>query len=222
MKKIVKDFLKRTILFDIYKMYKLHRFKNRWKKMNTLNMTTANCFFDPNLVDVGDNSYGELNIVSFASNSKLHIGRFVSIAQEVIFILDADHYTNHISTYPFKVKYINSEREESFGKGDIFIEDDVWIGYRAMILSGIRVGKGAVIAAGSVVTHNVPPYAIVGGVPARILKYRFDKDICCTLEQVDFSRFNRDFVRNYIDLLYSPVHKLSDIHCFLNVLNKTK
>lgn len=147
----------------MYKIYKLHRFQINWKKNNPENTTTVNNIFDTKLVEVGNASYGELNIVSFGSKGKLHIGKFVSIAQEVAFILDAEHYTNHLSTYPYKVKYLGIEKEESFGKGDIIVGDDVWIGYRSIIMSGVHIGQGVVVAAGSVVTKDVPPYAIVGG-----------------------------------------------------------
>ena len=131
---MIKKILKSKILFDLYNAYKLHRFQIDWRKHNGENDTTANNIFDPNIVDVGRASYGELNIISFASKSHLHIGSFVSIAQEVAFILDAEYYTSHISTYPYKVKYLGVEKEEAFSKGDIFIDDDVWIGYRSTIM----------------------------------------------------------------------------------------
>ena len=103
------------------------------------------------------------------------IGNYISIAQNVHFLLDVEHFANHISTYPFKVKLLHSQKSESFSKGDIIIDDDVWIGYGATILSGVRIGQGAVVATGAVVTSDVPPYAIVGGVPAKVIKYRNEK-----------------------------------------------
>lgn len=202
---MIKKILKSTILFDLYNAYKLHRFQIDWRKHNGENDTTANNIFDPNIVDVGRASYGELNIISFASKSHLHIGSFVSIAQEVAFILDAEHYTSHISTYPYKVKYLGVEKEEAFSKGDIFIDDDVWIGYRSTIMSGIHVGRGAVIAAGSVVTKDVPPYAIVGGVPAKVIRYRFDNETREFASRVDYNKFDKEFVRENLDLLYKEI-----------------
>lgn len=68
-------------------------------------------------------------------------------------------------------------KHEATSKGDIVVKDDVWIGYGSIILSGVHIGQGAVIAAGSVVSHDVPPYAIVGGVPARLIKYRFSEEM---------------------------------------------
>lgn len=219
---MIKDYLKKTFLFDLYNIYKLHRFKVAWSKRNSNNTTTVNNIFDVDQVEVGRASYGELNIISFSRKGKLHIGSFVSIAQEVAFILDAEHYTNHISTYPFKVKYLGVEKEESFGKGDIYVDDDTWIGYRSIILSGVHIGKGAVIAAGSVVTKDVPAYAIVGGVPAKVLKYRFEEDICNSLMQVDFNQFDKEFVGTHLELLYKPVENREDIETFIEQLKRKK
>ena len=101
-------------------------------------------------------------------------------------MLDVQHYMNHISTYPFKVKVLNSCSIEAYGKGDIIIDDDVWIGYGSIIMPGVHIGKGAVIASGSIVTKSVPPYTIVGGVPAAYIRNRFDKEIIQTLLKFDF------------------------------------
>lgn len=77
--------IKRLFIYDLYQLYKFHRFKINWAKRNTNNTTTVNNFFNADLVDVGSYSYGELNIVSFADNDMLHIGDYVSIAQNVTF-----------------------------------------------------------------------------------------------------------------------------------------
>lgn len=202
---MIKKALKKSFLFKGYMAFKLHRFQCRWEKKNEDNYTTANNIFDPSLVVVGTASYGELNVVSFASKTKLIIGKFVSIAQEVVFILDAEHYTNHFSTYPFKVKFLGVEKEEAFGKGDIIVDDDVWIGYRSIIMSGVHIGKGAVIAAGSVVTKNVPPYAIVGGIPAKVIKYRFNEEIRNSLMKIDFKKLDKSLVEKQLELFYKQI-----------------
>lgn len=75
-------------------------------------------------------------------------------------------------------------------KGNIDVEDDVWIGLNATICAGVHIGQGAVIAAGAVVTDNVPPYAIVGGVPAKIIKYRFTKELIQELLQIRRARLH--------------------------------
>lgn len=158
--------------------------------------------FPIHLIDVGKYSYGELNIVTFNDKTKLKIGNFVSIAQNVVFLLDVEHYLNHMSIFPFKVKVLNEKAFEAFSKGDTIIDDDVWIGYGSMIMSGVHIGQGAVVAAGSVVTKDVPSYAIVGGVPAKIIKYRFDEKKIEKLKKIDFSKFTKKFIEDHIDKLY--------------------
>lgn len=202
----------------MYIAFKLHRFRVEWVKNNSKNFTTVNNIFDTSLVEIGDASYGELNIVSFSNKCKLHVGRFVSIAQEVAFILDAEHYTNHASTYPYKVKYLRIEESESFGKGDIWVEDDVWIGYRATIMSGTHIGKGAVIAAGSIVTKDVPAYAIVGGVPAKIIKYRFKDEVCDALKKLNYEKMDRKFMQEHLELFYTPINKVEQVQEIIKLL----
>lgn len=187
----LKKQLRYTIIIDIVKKMKLNKFRKKWRYINKNNETIPMNIFDSKLVSVGEYSYGELNVISFNKNSKLKIGSLCSIAQNVKFILDADHRIDTISTFPFKVKIFKEIKYEAISKGDIIIEDDVWIGYGAMILSGVKIGQGAVIAAGAIVTRDVPPYAIVGGIPARVLKYRFSQDIIEKLLNIDYSKFNR-------------------------------
>ena len=170
------------------------KFKRKWRKMNPKNFTNAEDLFDPNCVSVGDYTYGGLRVLTYNQNSKLKIGRFCSSAQEVMFVLSADHYTNHISSYPYKV-WIMKEEQEGTSKGNITVDDDVWIGFRSTILSGVHIGQGAVIAAGSVVTKDVPPYAIVGGVPAKIIKYRFTPDQIEFLQQFKWWNMPEDWIR---------------------------
>lgn len=95
----------------------------------------------------------------------------------------ANHTLNSLSTYTFPLFYEEWNLEKSNvvsawdNKGDIIIGDDVWIGYEAVIMSGVHVGNGAIIAARAVVTKDVPPYTIVGGTPAREIRKRFDTDV---------------------------------------------
>ena len=86
-------------------------FKRKWRKLNPNNFTNAEDLFDSNCVDVGDYTYGGLRVLTYNKTNKLKIGRFCSIAQEVMFILSADHYTNHISSYPYKVMIMKEEQE---------------------------------------------------------------------------------------------------------------
>lgn len=197
-----KSILKYTLLNNLRKQLKLNKFQRSWMRTHTdSELIPMNCF-PKEVVETGCGSYGELNIVTFDSKTKLKVGRYVSIAQNVTFLLDVEHYTNHISTYPWKVKLLGQNVPETFSKGDIIIGDDVWIGYGAIIMSGVHVGQGAVIAAGAVVVKDVPPYAIVGGVPAKVIKYRFDDGIINKLRMMNFEELDCEKVKNNLHQMY--------------------
>ena len=189
-------------------------FRRKWRKLNNHNYTYPRNIFPIDIVKVGKYSYGPLNVRTWgAENERLIIGNFVSIAEDVLFILGGNHNMNTFSTYPFKVMVLG-EKREAWSKGPIIVEDDVWIGTRAIILSGVRIGKGAVIAAGTVVTKDIPPYAIVGGNPAKIIKFRFEQDVINELMNVDLAKIDKNFISTNIDLLYDNeaiekiIHKL--------------
>lgn len=187
---------------------RLHKKKQKWRKMNSHNSIIMNNDFNMDLVTVGKASYGELNVVSFGITTKLIIGNYVSIAQQVTFLLDVEHYLSHVSLFPFKVKVLKNTDTEAFSKGDIIVNDDVWIGYRATIMSGVQIGQGAVVAAGAVVTKDVPPYAIVGGVPAKVIKYRFPEEIMVELKKTDYSKLTEEIILQHESDLYA---ELTDI-----------
>jgi virginiamycin A acetyltransferase len=112
------------------------------------------------------------------SKVKLVIGKFCALAAETRFIMTGDHKLNAISTYPFPVFQRGWEIAYSITdlpvKGDILIGNDVWCGYDSLIMNGVTIGHGAIVAARATVVKNVPPYAIVAGNPAKIVKMRFD------------------------------------------------
>lgn len=125
------------------------------------------------------------------------------------FLVAQEHAPDRISTYPFKQMFGSTSKEyrEATSKGNIIVDDDVWIGFNAIILSGVHIGQGAIVAAGAVVTKDVPPYAIVGGVPAKVIRYRFDEDMIRELLKIDFSKLTKEMIEQHIDDLYD---KLSD------------
>lgn len=186
-------------------------FKRNWRENNKHNETYPVRICRAAVVSIGNYTYGPIDLVSANDEYTLMIGNYCSIGEDVRFILAMEHYTNHISTYPFKVMCIKSERDEAISKGDIIVDDDVWIGQRATILSGVHIGQGAVIAAGAVVTKDVPPYAIVGGVPAKVIKYRFTPEIIEKLMKIDYSKLDKETVEKNIDKLYEPVTADTDL-----------
>lgn len=130
-------------------------------------------------VEVGDFTYGIPNVQTWGENAKLHIGKFCSIGKNVQILMGGEHHTEWCTTYPFNVlmgDYFGASERLTKTKGDVWIGNDVWIGQDAKILSGVRIGDGAVIGTGAVVTKNVRPYEIVGGIPAKVIRLRFDPD----------------------------------------------
>lgn len=200
-------YLIKEVIRFLKKIYK----KNKWRKLYPFSETIPINDFNFKNVIVGFSTYGELNILDFGGNNRLIIKNYVSIAQNVTFVLNAEHFTNHISTFPFKVKNLKMELSESFGKGNIIVDDDVWIGYGATIMSGVKIGQGAIIAAGSVITKDVPPYAIVGGIPAKIIRYRFENNLIDELRNVDFSMLTKEMINDHIDDLYKPLKDSSQL-----------
>jgi len=156
-----------------------------WRHINPHNQTTLNRVCDVSVVNVGSYTYGPLNVFSWGHpREKLLIGWFCSIADDVRFILGGEHRQDTLMTYPMLVKFGGHYRESEC-KGEIVIKDDVWIGIGATILSGVTIGQGAVVGASSVVTRDIPAYAVVAGNPARVIKYRFPDEICEVLSKID-------------------------------------
>ena len=133
---------------------------------------------------------------------KLIIGKFCSIACGTKFLFNcANHTLKSLSTYTFPLFYEEWELEKSNittawdNKGDIVIGNDVWIGYEAVIMAGVHIGDGAIIAACAVVTKDVPPYTIVGGTPAKEIRKRFDAEVIQQLLMLKWWDWSADNIR---------------------------
>ena len=176
-----------------------------------------NTITKPNII-VGDYSYyNALNRESFEDQvlyhyevigTKLVIGKFCSIAPEVRFIMDGGNHRMDGSTYPFNIFGNGWERhtpslDQLSIKGDTVVGNDVWIGRRATIMPGVRIGDGAIISAEAVVVKDVDPYTVVGGNPAREIKQRYPKEIIQELLEMRWWDFDIDLISQYIDAIVS-------------------
>jgi acetyltransferase-like isoleucine patch superfamily enzyme len=175
-----------------------------WRTQNKHNQTFIVNAFDFKKVSVGNYSYGPLNILTWDNEKEfLKIGNFVSIAANVTFILGGNHELGTISTFPFGAILFQENENQAKTKGAIHIQDDVWIGHGATILSGITVSQGAVIGAQSVVTKDVEPYTIVAGNPAKVIGKRFDTEVIKQLMNIDYSKIDLEFIQKNHKLLTS-------------------
>lgn len=155
--------------------------------------------------DIGDYTYGFLSI---EGSGHIKIGKFCSIANGVQLVMEG-HNPSWLTTYPFPAPVMNEEWPEAKHipghpvRGSIKIGNDVWIGKNATIIASVEIGDGAIIAAGSVVTSNVPSYSIYGGVPAKIIRYRFPKHIQGILEVICWWDWDIEKIKRNIHLLCS-------------------
>lgn len=206
------------IVAKILRDRKHKKYLKEWSHTNAHNQVMPTGYIDPNIVLIGKMSYGCLDVTSWGHPDEfLKIGNYVSIASGVKFLLGGNHPYDCLSTYPFKVK-LAGDIAEATTKGPVEVADDVWIGTNALILSGVKIGQGAIVAAGAVITKNVPPYAIVGGNPAKIIKYRFTEEIIEKLISIDFSKLDESKIVNHIDIIYKSL-TLESFETITKILN---
>lgn len=192
------------LLRNVKQQVKLIRLQKEWRDKNTHNFTTISRYVNLDKISCGVGSYGPLEVMEFGkSDNRLIIGNYCSIAEGVKFLLGGNHNLQTVTTYPFKHFYTEMRLDDALSKGDIILEDDVWIAVNCTILSGVTIHKGAVVSAGAVVTTDVPPYTIVGGVPARAIKKRFPDEIIHELNRLDLSSLTKTNIQSSIKDLYS-------------------
>lgn len=152
-----------------------------------------NFWFDPAgsysfaTIYVGDDVYLGVRPNLSASRSKIIIGNKVMFGPEVS-VLGGNHSAAIVGRFMYDIKETEKRPEDDKG---VIIEDDVWVGTRAIILQGVTIGRGAIVGAGSVVTKSVPPYAIVGGIPARVLRLRWDLETILRHEEMLYPQEKR-------------------------------
>lgn len=175
----LKTYIKR---FTLYLANKLLGYKSLGQKNRDL--------IKRNLLEVGEYTYQweclEIEVHK-GSEAKVKIGKFCSISKNVRIITGGIHPTDWVSTFPFRNQFnLPGKHDDGMPstKGDIIIGNDVWLSTGITILSGVKIGDGAVIATGAVVTKDIPDYAIAGGVPAKVIKYRFSKDQIEQLQKI--------------------------------------
>jgi len=188
-----------------------------------------NFITNPN-IQVGDYTYFdgrdapetfEKNNVVFAEACKLTIGKFCQIAFGTKFLLsDANHQMSGFSTFPFFIFGNCNENCPEWkeydldlpNKGDTHVGNDVWFGHESMVVSPITIGDGAIIAARSVVTKDVPPYTIVGGNPAKVIRQRFPDDVIVKLLEIRWWDWDYDTItKNIPAIVGADVSKLYEI-----------
>lgn len=189
---------------------------------DTQTIYLKNVITNPN-IEVGDYTmYNDFvnNPTEFQNNNvlyhypvnqdKLIIGKFCSIACGAKFIFNsANHNMTSLSTYPFPLFFEewglekNKVTEAWDNKGNIIVGNDVWIGYKAIILSGVTIGDGAIIGTGAVVTKDVAPYTIVGGVPAKPIRKRFDDETISKLLKIKWWDWSKEMITQNIQAIKS-------------------
>ncbi|BCB19198.1 acetyltransferase [Bosea sp. ANAM02] len=162
----------------------------------------------PGQFTIGPYTYGRPKVRFPESGARLVIGRYGSIADGVEILLGGNHRLDWATTYPFPAlpglwPQAAGMSGHDTTRGDVAIGHDVWLGSQCMIMSGVTIGHGAVVAARAVVTRDVPPYAIVAGNPARIVRYRFDEARIAALVETAWWNRPRAEIEPLIPLLLS-------------------
>lgn len=156
-------------------------------------------------VSVGDYTYGVPQIHLGEPNDKISIGKFCSIAEGVTIFGGDDHRTDWATTYPFNalISAYDSIQGHPRSKGPVHIGNDVWLATGCTIMSGVTIGDGAVVAANALVTKDVPAYAIVGGNPVKLIRYRFAEEIRQKLLEIKWWDWEEKDIYYAVPLLQS-------------------
>jgi acetyltransferase-like isoleucine patch superfamily enzyme len=163
----------------------------------------------PAHVTIGRRTYGlsPRNLARPSQAAPIAVGGFCSFGPEVMIFGQADHPTNLVSTYPFRTLMLHPDggNQDAVTRGGVRIGHDVWVGARAIILSGVTIGSGAVIGAGAVVTRDVPPYGVAVGNPARLLRHRFAPEIVTALLDIAWWDWPDEKIARFEPLFYGDV-----------------
>lgn len=159
--------------------------------------------------DIGRYSWGHLTVSSRSPGTVLKVGQFCSFAYGAHVILGGEHRSDFVSTYrfpaypPFSETHQHLAEDTSVSKGAVVIGNDVWLGHQTLVLSGVTIGDGAIIGAGSVVRHDIPPYAVVAGNPARVAGFRFSPEEIEALLELRWWDWPLELISSHLDQLMS-------------------
>ena len=172
-------------------------------------------------ISYGKGSYGNPLVLWWGERTNLSIGKYCSIANNVEIFLGGNHRIDWITTYPFPAlkrwSELQNKSDYRISKGDVNIENDVWIGRGCAILSGVKIGNGAVIGCNAVVTQDVPAYSIAAGNPAKVISMRFPEEYVKAIESIAWWNWPSDKIRNNVDLLLSG--KLEEFYASQSKVN---
>ena len=163
--------------------------------------------------EIGIGTYGMPEVHDWSQGTTLRIGAYTSIADDVHIFLGGNHRTDWVSNYPFP-RLVDEARHIAGAdatRGDVIVGNDVWLGSGCLILSGVTIGEGAVVAARAVVTRDVEPYSIVAGNPARHVRWRFDEATRAALRMTQWWSWPEAEIRRVVHLLCSD-----DVTAFLD------
>lgn len=193
-------------------LYPLYPIRDYAKLIFLKNFVKARNIFVGDYTYYDDRRYGpehfeEYNVLYNydLSKVKLVIGKFCAIGAETRFIMTGDHKLDAISTYPFPI--FGHGWESAFEiadlpvKGDILIGNDVWLGYDCLVKNGVTIGNGAIVASRAVVVKDVPPYAIVAGNPAKVVKMRFSDADIARLQQIAWWDWPIEKINRHLQLI---------------------
>lgn len=163
----------------LFEMLKDRREYKRLRAMDRLERKAEKIRLRYPRYTIGTGTYGIPEVIEFGDDTVLKVGSYTSIAEGVQILLGGEHRTDWLTTYPFPamVDEVRDIKDYAPSKGDVVIGSDCWICTNAVILSGVTIGHGAIVAAGAVVTRDVPPFAVVGGNPCKQIRWRFEEDV---------------------------------------------
>lgn len=204
----------------IIKSIKRYRESRRMKRLSRRFGPNTRLLCGSETVIVGEHTYGKPRILMHHEGNTLRIGKFCSIASEVTFLMSGLHHHECVSTYPWYNPFKGFHRWDPTGidpalwkdhpAGDTVVGNDVWLGHGAFVLPGVHIGDGAVIGAKTVVSKDVPPYAIAVGSPMRIVRLRFSEEQVAALQEIRWWEWPDEKIQRFLPLIQS-----SDIDAFI-------